>query len=50
MLGSDSENAPELVASSLPPLSAAQKAGMANAVRQYSKQMAAASTNRGSAA
>lgn len=41
MLGSDSENAPELVASSLPPLSAAQKAGMANAVRQYSKQMAA---------
>lgn len=40
MLGSDSENAPELVASSLPPLSAAQKAGMANAVRQYSKQMA----------
>lgn len=41
MLGSESENAPELVASSLPPLSAAQKAGMANAVRQYSKQMAA---------
>ena len=41
MLGSDSENAPELVASSLPPRSAAQKAGMANAVRQYSKQMAA---------
>ena len=41
LLGSDSENAPELVASSLPPLSAAQKAGMANAVRQYSKQMAA---------
>ena len=41
MLGSDSENAPELVASSLPPLSAAQKARMANAVRQYSKQMAA---------
>ena len=41
MLGSDIENAPELVASSLPPLSAAQKAGMANAVRQYSKQMAA---------
>lgn len=41
MLGSDRENAPELVASSLPPLSAAQKAGMANAVRQYSKQMAA---------
>ena len=41
MLGSDSENAPELVASSLPPLSAAQKGGMANAVRQYSKQMAA---------
>ena len=41
MLGSDSENAPELVASSLPPLSTAQKAGMANAVRQYSKQMAA---------
>ncbi|MBF1664396.1 MAG: 50S ribosome-binding GTPase [Rothia mucilaginosa] len=41
MLGSDSENPPELVASSLPPLSAAQKAGMANAVRQYSKQMAA---------
>ena len=41
MLGSDNENAPELVASSLPPLSAAQKAGMANAVRQYSKQMAA---------
>ena len=41
MLGSGSENAPELVASSLPPLSAAQKAGMANAVRQYSKQMAA---------
>lgn len=41
MLGSDSENAPELMASSLPPLSAAQKAGMANAVRQYSKQMAA---------
>lgn len=41
MLGSDSENAPELVASSLPPLSAAQKADMANAVRQYSKQMAA---------
>lgn len=41
MLGSDSENAPELVASSLPPQSAAQKAGMANAVRQYSKQMAA---------
>lgn len=41
MLGSDSEKAPELVASSLPPLSAAQKAGMANAVRQYSKQMAA---------
>lgn len=41
MLGSDSENAPELVASSLPPLSAAQKAGMANAVRQYSKQMTA---------
>ena len=41
MLGSDSENAPELVASSLPPLSAAQKAGIANAVRQYSKQMAA---------
>ena len=41
MLVSDSENAPELVASSLPPLSAAQKAGMANAVRQYSKQMAA---------
>lgn len=41
MLGSDSENAPELVASSLPPLSAAQKAGMANAVRQYSQQMAA---------
>lgn len=41
MLGSDSENAPELVASSLPPLSAAQKAGMTNAVRQYSKQMAA---------
>ena len=41
MLGPDSENAPELVASSLPPLSAAQKAGMANAVRQYSKQMAA---------
>lgn len=41
MLGSDSENAPELVASSLPPMSAAQKAGMANAVRQYSKQMAA---------
>ena len=40
MLGSDSENAPELVASSLPPLSAAQKAGMANAVRQYSNQMA----------
>ncbi len=40
MLGSESENAPELVASSLPPLSAAQKAGMANAVRQYSKQMA----------
>ena len=40
MLGSDSENAPELVASSLPTLSAAQKAGMANAVRQYSKQMA----------
>ncbi len=40
MLGSDSENVPELVASSLPPLSAAQKAGMANAVRQYSKQMA----------
>lgn len=40
MLGPDSENAPELVASSLPPLSAAQKAGMANAVRQYSKQMA----------
>ncbi len=40
MLGSDSEIAPELVASSLPPLSAAQKAGMANAVRQYSKQMA----------
>ena len=40
MLGSNSENAPELVASSLPPLSAAQKAGMANAVRQYSKQMA----------
>ena len=40
MLGSDSENAPELVASSLPPLSAAQKAGMANVVRQYSKQMA----------
>ena len=40
MLGSDNENAPELVASSLPPLSAAQKAGMANAVRQYSKQMA----------
>lgn len=40
MLGTDSENAPELVASSLPPLSAAQKAGMANAVRQYSKQMA----------
>lgn len=40
-LGSESENAPELVASSLPPLSAAQKAGMANAVRQYSKQMAA---------
>lgn len=39
MLGSDSENVPELVASSLPPLSAAQKAGMANAVRQYSKQM-----------
>lgn len=41
MLGSDNENAPELVASSLPPLSAAQKAGMADAVRQYSKQMAA---------
>ena len=41
MLVSDSGNAPELVASSLPPLSAAQKAGMANAVRQYSKQMAA---------
>lgn len=41
MLGSDNENAPDLVASSLPPLSAAQKAGMANAVRQYSKQMAA---------
>ncbi len=41
MLGTDSENVPELVASSLPPLSAAQKAGMANAVRQYSKQMAA---------
>ncbi len=41
MLGSDNENTPELVASSLPPLSAAQKAGMANAVRQYSKQMAA---------
>lgn len=41
MLGSESENAPELVASSLPPLSAAQKAGMANAVRQYSTQMAA---------
>ena len=41
LLGSDSENAPELVASSLPPLSAAQKAGLANAVRQYSKQMAA---------
>ena len=41
MLGSDIENAPELVASSLPPLSAAQKSGMANAVRQYSKQMAA---------
>lgn len=41
MLGSESENVPELVASSLPPLSAAQKAGMANAVRQYSKQMAA---------
>ena len=41
MLGPDSENASELVASSLPPLSAAQKAGMANAVRQYSKQMAA---------
>ena len=41
MLGPDSENALELVASSLPPLSAAQKAGMANAVRQYSKQMAA---------
>ncbi len=40
MLGSDNENTPELVASSLPPLSAAQKAGMANAVRQYSKQMA----------
>lgn len=40
MLGSDNENAPDLVASSLPPLSAAQKAGMANAVRQYSKQMA----------
>ena len=40
MLGSDSENAPELVASSIPPLSAAQKAGMANAVRQYSNQMA----------
>lgn len=41
MLGSDIENAPELVASSLPPLSAAQKSGMANAVRQYSKQMTA---------
>ena len=41
MLGSDIENAPEMVASSLPPLSAAQKSGMANAVRQYSKQMAA---------
>ena len=40
MLGSESENTPELVASSLPPLSAAQKAGIANAVRQYSKQMA----------
>ena len=40
MIGPDSESAPELVASSLPPLSAAQKAGMANAVRQYSKQMA----------
>lgn len=41
MLGSGSENPPELVASSLPPLSAAQKAGIANALRQYSKQMAA---------
>ena len=38
--GVKGESAPELVASSLPPLSAAQRAGMANAARHYGAQMA----------
>lgn len=40
MLGEPAqESAPELVAPSLPPLSAAQKANMANAVRRYGSRM-----------
>lgn len=40
MLGEPTqESAPELVAPSLPPLSAAQKANMANAVRRYGSRM-----------
>ena len=37
--GSAQDSAPELVAPSLPPLSAAQKANMANAVRRYGSRM-----------